>query len=411
VQNNGHFDGLSAGDFTITITDLFGCTIDTLLHIDQITGSYLLAMAGIDRKCLHKIANSNIRITSITGVKNLKATLSYDGQRLLCTHFNDSLPGITATIYETLSRIVLEWNSTTPITSNDTISLGELIFQTKETGLADVVWDLDASNTFFTDENGNAITPVLIPGAVTVHDPPVLVLSEPLPLCQGSNTTIVSDLTGGTEPLNYQWQTPQGAAFNTEIEIKNATPDNTGTYTLMVSDYFNCADTVAVALEVVPLPRANFPTINDTIYYEQTFQLEATPGYASYEWNTGDTTYYITVTEEGAYSLLMETAEGCLKLENVMMINTFLPVLIPNAFTPNGDGLNDTFRPVATGDLIRQFSMVIYNRWGQLIFETSNPTEGWDGKDAPAGVYSWVISYSDMLGKLVKMRGGVMLVR
>jgi len=55
--------------------------------------------------------------------------------------------------------------------------------------------------------------------------------------------------------------------------------------------------------------------------------------------------------------------------------------------------------------------MVIYNRWGQLIFETTNPAEGWDGKDAMAGAYSWVISYSDMLGKVAKIRGGVTLVR
>jgi hypothetical protein len=62
--------------------------------------------------------------------------------------------------------------------------------------------------------------------------------------------------------------------------------------------------------------------------------------------------------------------------------------------------------------MVRQFlGMVIYNRWGQLIFETSNPTEGWDGKDAPAGVYSWLISYSDMLVKVVKMRGSVTVVR
>ncbi len=414
TQNNGHFNGLSEGDYTITITDLFGCTTDTLIHVDQITGSYLLAMAGNDTICLHKIANSNIRVTSITGVKNLKATLSYDGQRLLCTHFNDSLPGITASIYETLSRIVLEWSGTSAITSTDTISLGELIFQTKETGLADVMWDLDASNTFFTDENGNAITPVLIPGAVTVHDPPILALSEPLTLCQGGSTRLVPGIAGGTEPISYQWQTPQGTVINPEVEIENATPDNSGIYSLMVSDYFRCADTVSTAVEVIPLPSANFPATNpthDTIYYEQTFLLEATPGFASYEWNTGDTTYYINITEEGAYSLLMETAEGCQNLENIMMIDTFLPVLVPNAFTPNSDGLNDTFRPVVDYERVRLFSMAVYNHWGQLIFETTNPAEGWDGKDSPAGVYSWVISYSDMLGKVSKLRGGVTLVR
>ncbi len=55
--------------------------------------------------------------------------------------------------------------------------------------------------------------------------------------------------------------------------------------------------------------------------------------------------------------------------------------------------------------------MVIYNRWGRHIFETSNPAEGWDGKDALVGVYSWVISYADMVGKVAKMRGSVALIR
>ena len=55
--------------------------------------------------------------------------------------------------------------------------------------------------------------------------------------------------------------------------------------------------------------------------------------------------------------------------------------------------------------------MVIYNRWGQVIFETTNPAEGWDGKNSPAGVYSWVISYSDMVGKVVKIRGSVTLAK
>jgi hypothetical protein len=55
--------------------------------------------------------------------------------------------------------------------------------------------------------------------------------------------------------------------------------------------------------------------------------------------------------------------------------------------------------------------MVIYNRWGQLIFETSNPAEGWDGKDAPAGVYSWAISYSDMVGKVFQTKGVVTLIK
>jgi hypothetical protein len=55
--------------------------------------------------------------------------------------------------------------------------------------------------------------------------------------------------------------------------------------------------------------------------------------------------------------------------------------------------------------------MEIYNHWGRIIFETSDYSGGWDGKDAMAGVYSWVISYSDYLGKAFKMRGSVTLLK
>ncbi|MDD4596862.1 MAG: gliding motility-associated C-terminal domain-containing protein, partial [Lentimicrobiaceae bacterium] len=83
----------------------------------------------------------------------------------------------------------------------------------------------------------------------------------------------------------------------------------------------------------------------------------------------------------------------------------------PNAFTPNGDGLNDTFRPVTDYDRFSKFSMVIYNSWGQRQFETTNPAEGWDGKNAAAGVYVWVITYADYLGKVNTLRGSVTVVR
>ncbi|HAH60045.1 MAG TPA: PKD domain-containing protein, partial [Bacteroidales bacterium] len=105
------------------------------------------------------------------------------------------------------------------------------------------------------------------------------------------------------------------------------------------------------------------------------------------------------------------TAEGCTNLEKVTLIDTWFPFNIPNAFTPNGDGLNDTFKPVVNAELVRQFSMSIYNKWGQRIFETSNAAEGWNGEDALPGVYNWVISYSNFVGKVYQMKGVVMMVK
>ena len=92
------------------------------------------------------------------------------------------------------------------------------------------------------------------------------------------------------------------------------------------------------------------------------------------------------------------------------------PVIdFPNAFTPNGDGLNDTFGPVLTNMIIQ--SIQIYNRWGELIFEGRTPEFQWDdnylSKPAPAGIYAYRILYSPYAanGKLFSQKGCLLLVR
>jgi len=415
VQTTNVFTGLASGSYTVYVTDEFGCETQCEVSIENNPGIPLSAMAGDDKKCLNELANSNIRVSGVSGVKEFTASLAFDGQKLQCIHFNDSLPGIISTVYPGTSRVVLEWNGTIPLTSNDTISLGELVFETLESGFADINWD-SPPVTRFIDENGNVIFPHLTPEAITIHDLPAIELNQKITYCQGESIHLIPMISGGAEPMTGQWNTPTGSHTLASINIDHAELNHSGQYTYSVKDYFGCADTVTKEISVFPLPTVNLPFTNpthDTIYYEQTFQLETTPGYASYQWNTGDTTYFITVTEEGSYSVIVRTNEGCTATNSAYLKDMYMPFyfVVPNAFTPNGDGLNDTFRPVATGELIRQFSMVIYNRWGQMIFETSDYSVGWDGKDAPAGVYSWVISYSDMVGKVVKMRGSVTVVR
>jgi gliding motility-associated-like protein len=87
---------------------------------------------------------------------------------------------------------------------------------------------------------------------------------------------------------------------------------------------------------------------------------------------------------------------------------------IPNAFTPNGDGINDIFKAVAPG--IKQTDYFkIYNRWGKLMFESKNTKIGWDGKYSgmpqPAAVYVWMIKGTDVTGKLIQLKGIVTLIR
>jgi gliding motility-associated-like protein len=408
LQSGNFIEGLSAGSYAITVEDEFGCVADTTVDVLPIEGNYLYAIAGNDRKCLNAPANSNIRVSHVSGLKVLRATLNYDGTSVKCTHFNDSLPGITGIVYPQLAQIVLEWQGTTPITTNDTISLGELIFETLESGSADVNWQL-APGTFFTDVNGDTIHPDFSPGIIEVHQVPLIDLNAPEKICENDSIYLLPVIQGGTYPLKWHWNTPQGIITTSTINIPNASIGDSGSYSFYVSDNFNCADTTQVDINIVPLPVVNFSY--DTIPFEHTYLLEAIPGYASYEWSNGDTTYYINITEEGQYSVIVQTEDNCKLSDTVMMVNVNVPIFVPNAFTPNGDGLNDTFKPLVNVELVNQFSMSIYNKWGQRIFETSQLNDSWDGKNAFNGVYQWVIEYQNMLGKVYKMRGLVHLIK
>lgn len=100
-------------------------------------------------------------------------------------------------------------------------------------------------------------------------------------------------------------------------------------------------------------------------------------------------------------------------MSNVAEVTPPLSMYIPNAFTPNGDGMNDTFG--VSGAAMGDFSLKIYNRWGEKVFETSNPTVRWDGKvneeDAPSGVYVYKVLAKGVEGGKMQKKGNVTLVR
>jgi len=413
-QTENVFNDLSANTYFVIVTDEFGCSTRDTVIVESVEGSLLVALADKDRKCLYKPANSEIKITRVNGLKDLKSVLYYNDNILNCTNFNPNstdFPGIKATMYLIPPRIEIIWNGVNPLFNADTLTMGTLIFETKQSGLADINWEPNSTVTYFLNQNGDTIQPVLIPGMIEVHEIPEAAITGSPVLCEGDDDSIEAVITGGTDPIEFQWLTPGGVFTTNIVPVLNASALDAGSYTFYTSDYFNCADTARFTLQVVPLPTANFPGINDTIWYEQTYQLEATPGYSGYEWSTGDTTYYITVTDEGRYSVIMQTEEGCRSADTVMMMNAFVPIYIPNAFTPNSDGLNDTFKPIINTELVHRFHLAVYNKWGQRLFETSNAGKGWDGKDCLPGVYVWVISYENRIGKRVEMRGTVSIIK
>ncbi|MBK6945866.1 MAG: gliding motility-associated C-terminal domain-containing protein [Flavobacteriales bacterium] len=117
----------------------------------------------------------------------------------------------------------------------------------------------------------------------------------------------------------------------------------------------------------------------------------------SYLWSNGSTSHNTTVDAAGTYTVSFtgQCAFGTDQIE-VLVGDCDMYVHVPNAFTPNNDDINDVFLPVVSGN-VENYKLEIFDRWGELIFTTSDPTIGWDGSVkgtiAQDGVYVWKINY------------------
>jgi gliding motility-associated-like protein len=138
-----------------------------------------------------------------------------------------------------------------------------------------------------------------------------------------------------------------------------------------------------------------------------------------YNWYEGsqqistDQTITVAPNETTWYYVYLDLCSGITLKDSVLV---FVRKPIPNAFTPNGDGLNDKFRIFGTPpENITKYNFQIFDRWGQRIFDTNDIEEAWDGKSngqyCPAGVYVWEIFYEDSKKTKVTNKGTVMLLR
>ncbi|MBP8824352.1 MAG: gliding motility-associated C-terminal domain-containing protein, partial [Flavobacteriales bacterium] len=131
-------------------------------------------------------------------------------------------------------------------------------------------------------------------------------------------------------------------------------------------------------------------------------------------WSTGDTSRSITVQAAGTYTLWITDSLGCTNSDaiSVSTRNCQCPLYLPNAFTPNGDGVNDGFA-ITMDCLPTAFELAIFDRWGSPVHHTTDPHFVWDGDALPPGMYAYDLSYSWQakdVERQVQRRGTVTLV-
>lgn len=190
----------------------------------------------------------------------------------------------------------------------------------------------------------------------------------------------------------------------------------TGTYWVTVTDQNQCkaSDTVIVQ-NILPLP-ANFLKSSDSVCQYDHISLAPERMFTNYQWSNGSSQPTISVQTPGQYVLTVRDANGCSGKDTITVAQKvcYIGVYIPTAFTPNNDHLNDQFKARVYG-MILSFRMRVYNRWGELVFETTDPMRGWDGKvkgtPSDSGVFVWQCSYHLQGASPEYRKGTVTLIR
>jgi len=170
-----------------------------------------------------------------------------------------------------------------------------------------------------------------------------------------------------------------------------------GTYTIeQIVVNSNGSDTATTTIIVNTAPIIDLG--NDKVICKQITVLSPGTGFDTYLWSDGSTNSSLTTNSTGTYGVTVTNIQGCSTSDEIAIVEECPSVLwIPNIFTPNEDGINDTFN--AKAEYIESYTMSIFNRWGQLLFQTNSLEVGWNGRlysglMAPTGTYIYLIKYS-----------------
>lgn len=154
----------------------------------------------------------------------------------------------------------------------------------------------------------------------------------------------------------------------------------------------SCDSIVTLHLTIYPLPEPcfnHYPIHNGYLKGEPLHFIVCSTNLVNYHWNMGngdvfdDLEFDYTYNSAGTYTVTLDVVDqnGCMSSRRQIVVIKPLdkPIYIPNSFTPNGDGLNDVFKPTGSGITSVEYLLTIYDKWGVVVFQTTDPEEGWDG--------------------------------
>jgi gliding motility-associated-like protein len=264
-----------------------------------------------------------------------------------------------------------------------------------------------------------------------VHPVPVIdfILNPP----SGCTPLIVEIQNNTAEANDYIWSLGDGAIDYSTNPTHIYEPPGTYDIQLIATNNFGCRDTLlqedAIEVYPVPYPEISYNPSQPSVYDKQIYFQDVGGGASSWDWNFGDGNYGYVQFYQHEYmfpatyivTLNVQNEYGCTARDvaSITIKEDFM-IFVPNAFTPHiPDGTNDYFKPIIQGEnLIQRYKFQIFNRWGDVVFETNDPKEAWVGNHRGGdyyvedGIYNWTIEVDILNGDETKfLNGHVTIIR
>jgi gliding motility-associated-like protein len=457
MDGGGRYQGtnsftVAGGTYPILVVDANGNQRTGSATVGNIDGPSLLLMAR-GASC----ENNDGSITAFVSGGTFPFTFSRDGATWQTSSTVGGLPYGDETVYVMDGNgCVVSDDTYVPLSDDMTFQTGPdiTICEGKSQALA-IQSNADTYSWFPTDGLNNPALqdPVASPSAsttyfvtatrgvcnrsgsiaVNVNPAPVADAGDDFTICYGKAIELHGSATvaggGAATGITYTWAPAVGLNNPGLPDPTIVQPVATTYYSLNVTDANGCSalktDSVLVTVPPRPLLFAGDDTV---IAVGQQLQLHATDvdtsGFTAYAWTPAENldngfsqSPLATFTVPAVYTYIVTgiTGDGCEGVDTVV-IRAFSAsdIYVPNAFTPNQDGHNDVLHAIATG--MKEFKyFTIYNRYGALVFATTNPGIGWDGtrngRVLEPGTYVWMAAGVDASGRLVERKGTVILIR
>ncbi|MFH0893288.1 MAG: PKD domain-containing protein [Bacteroidota bacterium] len=429
---------LVAGNYTVTITDVAGCTFVINCVVGNSPG-VAVSTTSTDENCGHSNGTatatpaggtapfdyewSSIPVQYTQVATNLPAgtytvTVTDDaGCTGTASAVVTNIPGPSAAITNIIHTYCNQSNGAAVVTAMNGVPPYTYLWNTVPAQMVDSAINLAAGNYSVTVTDNNGCTAV---NNVTI-DPsagPALTMSSTDENCGQGNGTASVSVVGGSGIYTYIWNNG-----NPTSSLSNV---SAGSYTVTVDDG-TCVAVANVTVGNIPGPVAAFTqtpsvaTIDEALF---SFYDQSTGNIISWAWTFGDgatsviqnPTHSYTSIGTFAVSLTVTDAQGCKdSIQSSVRVKEMFAIYLPNTFSPNGDGMNETFGPKGVGIDPNEFDFRIYNRWGEEIFATTSVSNSWDGsvngKLVKSDVYVWILNVKEIDGPSRKLQGHVSVIK